>query len=120
MIDLQAIFNQAAVDYFDVAYATADTIHNNVNLGLLPPGTPEQLMLNLNNGVNVTKEGIPLFHLVARRANTDNSISPMAFGRAIQAALDTTCYGCCCNRLSVVGVKFVGSYVLLTLTWGCW
>lgn len=115
---MKAIFNQATADYFDVAYATADSISNNGNLGLLPPGTPEQLMVN--NGVGVTADGIPLFRLVARRASNDG-LSPMAFGRAVQAALDKTCYGYCCNRLSLLRVdQLPGNFVGMTLTWGCW
>lgn len=115
---LRQIFNQATADYFDVAYVSAETIHSNPGLGLLAPGTAEQLMLN--NGVSVTADGIPLFRLVARRADDENR-SPMAFGRAIQAALDKTCYGYCCTRLSLLRVEQLpGNFVGLTLTWGCW
>lgn len=115
---LQQICSQATADYFGVATATAETIHKNPNLGLLPPGAVEQLMLN--GGVGVTADGIPLFRLVARRAN-DDGLSPMVFGHAVQAALDKTCYGYCCNRLSLLRVdQLPGNFVGLTLTWGCW
>lgn len=115
---LQQIFNQAIADYFDVAYATAETIRNNPGLRILTPGTVEQIMLN--NGVDVTADGIPRFRLIVRRAD-DEKRSLMADGRAIQAALDRTCYGYCCNRLSVLRLdQLPGNFLGLTLTWGCW
>ena len=116
---LENIFRQAVSDYFGVAAITADAISKNPNLGLLTPGTPNQLMVN--NGVAVTADGVPVFRAVAIKHRGDIFRSPMEFGQALQGALDAVCYANCLNRLRLVRVnQLPGNYVVLTLTWGNW
>ena len=116
---LNDIFRQAVNDYFGVAAITAEAISKNPDLGLLKPGTPDQL--TVNNGVAVTVDGVPLFRAVAKKRRGDMFRSPMEFGQALQGALDAVCYANCLNRLRLVRVnQLPGNYVGLILTWGNW
>lgn len=55
----------------------------------MAPGIPDQLAVS--NGVDVTANGLPLYYAVVKRRG-DMFRSPMAFGRAVQDALDETTY----------------------------
>ena len=70
------------------------------------------------NGVDVTGNGLPLFRaVVKRRGNVFNS--PLAFGQAVQEALDVTTYRYCLERLRLLRVdQLPGGYIGLTLTVG--
>lgn len=116
---LQQIFNQAIADYPIVADIVATTIQNHADLGLLPPGTPDQLMIP--NGVKVTANGTPIFRLVVRCATMEANYASTKWRRAFQTALDETCYTSGYPRLILRGVKpLPRGYICLALTWGCW
>lgn len=107
----------AAAGYFDVLSVLAEMLRQNAAaLGLMAPGLPEQLALDNGNGVDVTASGLPLFRaVVIRRGNVFNS--PLAFGQAVQEALDATTYRYCLERLRLLRVdNLPGGYVGLTLT----
>lgn len=116
---LQQIFNQAVADYPIVADIVATTIQNHADLGLLPPGTPSQLMIP--NGVKVTANGTPIFRLVVRCATMEANYASTKWRRAFQTALDRTCYTNGYPRLILRGVKpLPRGYICLALTRGCW
>lgn len=112
---LQQILAMAAAGYYDVLCVLFEMLHRfGTTLGLMVPGFAEQLAIN--NGVGVTANGVPLFYVIVRRCGASN-LSPMAFGKAIQEALDTTCYANCCDRLRLLRVdQLANGYVGLTLT----
>lgn len=109
----------AAACYPDVLAVLVEMLrHNAANLGLMAPGIPEQLAIC--NGVDVTANGLPLFRAVVKRRG-DVFGSPMAFGRAVQDALDETTYHYCLDRLRLLRVdQLPGGFVGLTLTLGSW
>lgn len=105
----------AAAGYPDVLSVLAEMLRQNAAaLGLMAPGLPEQLAIC--NGVDVTASGLPLFRaVVIRRGNVFNS--PLAFGQAVQEALDATTYRYCLEHLRLLRVdNLPGGYVGLTLT----
>lgn len=114
---LQQILAMAAAGYYDVLCVLLEMLHRfGTTLGLMVPGFAEQLAIN--NGVSVTANGVPLFYAVVRHCGASN-LSPMAFGKAVQEALDATCYANCCNRLRLLRVdQLPGGCVGLTLTIG--
>lgn len=114
---LNQLLMMAAAGYYDVLCVLLEMLRRYAStLGLMAPGLPEQLALSNGNGVDVTGNGLPLFRaVVKRRGNAFNS--PLAFGKAVQEALDATCYANCCNRLRLLRVdQLPGGYVGLTLT----
>ena len=116
---LYDILMMAAAGYPDVLAVLVEMLrHNAANLGLMAPGIPEQLAIC--NGVDVTAYGLPLFRAVVKRRG-DVFGSPMAFGRAVQDALDETTYHYCLDRLRLLRVdQLPGGFVRLTLTLGSW
>lgn len=92
--------------------------HNAAALGLMAPGIPDQLAVY--NGVGVTENGVPFFlAAVKRRGNVFHS--QMEFGRAVQEALDVTCYANCAERLVLQHVDpLPNGYIGLTLTVEGW
>ena len=116
---LRNILMMAAAYYPDVLAVLVEMLrHNAANLGLMAPGIPEQLAIC--NGVDVTANGLPLFRAVVKRRG-DVFGSPMAFGRAVQDALDETTYHYCLDRLRLLRVdQLPGGFVGLTLTLGSW
>lgn len=116
---LQQILMMAAACYPDVLAVLVEMLrHNAANLGLMAPGIPEQLAIC--NGVDVTANGLPLFRAVVKRRG-DVFGSPMAFGRAVQDALDETTYHYCLDRLRLLRVdQLPGGFVGLTMTLGSW
>ena len=85
-------------------------------LGLMTPGLPEQLAVP--NGVAITDSGVPLYYVAVKRRN-EQFRSPMAFGRAVQEALEATCYANCVPPLVLLRVEQLpGGFVGLTL--GSW
>ncbi|NBI10129.1 hypothetical protein D1641_08870 [Colidextribacter sp. OB.20] len=87
-------------------------------LGLMTPGLPEQLAVP--NGVDVTANGVPLYYVAVKRRN-EQFRSQMAFGKAIQEAIDATCYANCVPPLVLLRVEqLLGGYIGLTLTIGGW
>jgi len=115
---LQQILSAAVAGYYDILAALLEMLRQNgAALGLMIPGLPEQLGLYNGNGVDVTRDGVPLYRAVVRRRG-DVFRSPMAFGQAVQAALDETCYANCMTRLRLLRVDTLpGDCVGLTLTW---
>lgn len=114
---IQQILMMAAAGYPDVLSVLAETLRQNAAaLGLMAPGFPEQLALNNGNGVEVTGNGLPLFRaVVKRRGNVFHS--PLAFGQAVQEALDATTYRYCLDRLRLLRVdQLPDGYIGLTLT----
>ena len=114
---LQQMLAMAAVGYPDVLSVLVEMLRQNATaLGLMAPGLPEQLAIC--NGVDVTGNGLPLFRaVVKRRGNVFNS--PLAFGQAVQEALDVTTYRYCLERLRLLRVdQLPGGYIGLTLTVG--
>jgi len=114
---LQQILAMAAAGYYDVLTVLAEMLHREgAALGLMAPGLPEQLGLYNGSGVDVTRDGVPLYRAVVRRRG-DVFRSPMAFGQAVQAALDEICYANCMTRLRLLRVDTLpGGYVGLTLS----
>lgn len=112
---LRQIFSIAAAGYYDVLFFLAATLHRyGPALGLMIPGFPEQL--GINSGIDVTDNGVPLYYAVVKRCGETNR-PPMAFGKALQEALDATSYQNCVNRIVLLQVKpLPGGYVGLTLT----
>ena len=112
---LHNILMMAAACYPDVLAILVEMLrHNAANLGLMAPGIPEQLAIC--NSVDVTANGLPLFRAVVKRRG-DVFGSPMAFGKAIQEAIDATCYANCVQQLVLLRVdNLPGGYVGLTLT----
>ena len=87
---LRNILMMAAAYYPDVLAVLVEMLRRNAaNLGLMAPGIPDQLAVS--NGVDVTANGLPLYYAVVKRRG-DMFRSPMAFGQAVQEALDATCY----------------------------
>lgn len=85
-------------------------------LGLMAPGLPEQLAVP--NGVGVTANGVPLYYVAVKRRN-EQFRSPLAFGRAVQEALEATCYASCLPPLVLLRVEQLpGGFVGLTLSVG--
>lgn len=86
-------FNQqmmAIALYYDVLDIVAEMLRKYAAaLGLMTPGLPEQLAVP--NGVAITDSGVPLYYVAVKRRN-EQFRSPMAFGQAVQEALDATCY----------------------------
>lgn len=101
--------------YYNALYMLYEMLHKfGPALGLMVPGIPEQLAIN--NGVDVTVNGVPLFRAVVKRRGESN-LFPMAFGKAVQGALDETTYHYCLDRLRLLRVdQLPGGYVGLTLT----
>ena len=61
-----------------------------------------------------------LYYAVVKRRG-DMFRSPMAFGRAVQDALDETTYANCLDRLRLLRVdQLPGGFVGLTMTLGSW
>lgn len=116
---LQQILMMAAAGYPDVLAVLVEMLRKYAaTLGLMAPGIPEQLAID--NGVGVTANGVPLYYAVVKR-HGDMFRSPMAFGRAVQEALDATTYANCLDRLRLLRVdQLPGGYVGLTLTVGSW
>lgn len=86
-------------------------------LGLLIPCVPEQLVYS--NGITMDDRGRLVFRVVARRR--DYSCLSIVFGRSIQSALDSICYGNYFQRLILTGItELPGGFVGFTLVWGCW
>lgn len=114
---LNQLLMMAAAGYPDVLAVLVEMLHKyGPTLGLMVPGIPEQLAID--NGVGVTTNGIPIYQAVVKRRG-DVFRSPMAFGQAVQEALDATCYQNCLPRLVLVRVdQLPGGYVGLTLTVG--
>lgn len=112
---LQQILMMAAAGYPDVLAVLVEMLRRNAaNLGLMAPGIPDQLAVS--NGVDVTANGLPLYYAVVKRRG-DMFRSPMAFGRAVQDALDETTYANCLDRLRLLRVdQLPGGFVGLTLT----
>ena len=115
----QQILAMAAAAYPDVLAVVAEMLRKYAaTLGLMAPGIPEQLAIC--NGVDVTANGLPLFRAVVKRRG-DMFRSPMAFGRAVQDALDETTYANCLDRLRLLRVdQLPGGFVGLTMTLGSW
>lgn len=103
--------------YYDVLCLVHEMLRRyGTTLSLMVPGFAEQLAIN--NGVSVTANGVPLFYVIVRRCGASN-LSPMAFGKAVQEALDATCYANCCDRLRLLRVEQGPSgLIALTLTIG--
>lgn len=116
---LRNILMMAAAYYPDVLAVLVEMLRRNAaNLGLMAPGIPDQLAVS--NGVDVTANGLPLYYAVVKRRG-DMFRSPMAFGRAVQDALDETTYANCLDRLRLLRVdQLPGGFVGLTLTLGSW
>ena len=116
---LRNILMMAAAYYPDVLAVLVEMLRHNADaLGLMAPGIPEQLAIC--NGVDVTANGLPLFRAVVKRRG-DVFRSPMAFGRAVQEALDETTYANCLDRLRLLRVdQLPGGFVGLTMTLGSW
>ena len=114
---LNQLLMMAAAGYPDVLAVLVEMLRKYAaTLGLMVPGIPEQLAID--NGVGVTANGIPVYYAVAKR-HGDVFHSPMAFGRAVQEALDATTYANCLDRLRLLRVdQLPGGYVGLTLTIG--
>lgn len=92
----QQILAMAAAGYPDVLAVVAEMLRKYAaTLGLMVPGIPDQL--------------------------GDMFRSPMAFGKAIQEAIDATCYANCVPPLVLLRVQQLpGGFVGLTLTLGSW
>ena len=118
-LHLQKILLMAAEGYPDVLAVVAEMLRKYAaTLGLMVPGIPDQLAVG--NGVDVTANGLPLYYAVAKR-HGDMFRSPMAFGKAIQEAIDATCYANCVPPLVLLRVQQLpGGFVGLTLTLGSW
>ena len=103
--------------YYDVLDVVAEMLRKYAPaLGLMTPGLPEQLAVP--NGVAITDSGVPLYYVAVKRRN-EQFRSPMAFGRAVQEALEATCYANCCPPLVLLRVEQLpGGFVGLTL--GSW
>ena len=116
---LRNILMMAAAYYPDVLAVLVEMLRRNAaNLGLMAPGIPDQLAVS--NGVDVTANGLPLYYAVVKRRG-DMFRSPMAFGRAVQDALDETTYANCLDRLRLLRVdQLPGGFVGLTMTLGSW
>ena len=116
---LRNILMMAAAYYPDVLAVLVEMLRHNADaLGLMAPGIPEQLAIC--NGVDVTANGLPLFRAVVKRRG-DVFDSPIAFGRAVQDALDKTTYHYCLDRLRLLRVdQLPGGFVGLTMTLGSW
>lgn len=116
---LQQILMMAAAGYPDVLAVLVEMLRKYAAaLGLMAPGIPDQLAVS--NGVDVTANGLPLYYAVVKR-HGDMFRSPMAFGRAVQEALDETTYANCLQRLVLLRVdQLPGGFVGLTLTLGSW
>lgn len=113
-------FNQqmmAIAIYYDVLDIVAEMLRKYAAaLGLMTPGLPEQLAVP--NGVDVTANGVPLYYVAVKRRN-EQFRSPMAFGRAVQEALEATCYANCVPPLVLLRVEQLpGGFIGLTL--GSW
>jgi len=111
------ILMMAATIYPEVLALVASMLQQHAAaLGLMTPGLPEQLAVP--NGVAITDSGVPLYYVAVKRRN-EQFRSPMAFGQAVQEALDLTVYENCLPRLVLVRVdQLPGGYVGLTLTVG--
>ena len=105
--------------YYDVLDVVAEMLRKYAPaLGLMTPGLPEQLAVP--NGVAITDSGVPLYYVAVKRRN-EQFRSPMAFGRAVQEALDETTYANCLDRLRLLRVdQLPGGFVGLTMTLGSW
>ena len=101
--------------YFDILCALLEMLRKYAApLGLMVPGIPEQLAIE--NGIDVTANGVPLFRAAVKRRR-EVFRSPRAFGQAVQEALDMIAYENCFPRLVLVRVdQLPGGYVGLTLT----
>lgn len=103
---LAEIFRNAVNNYFDVSSAVAGTVRKNAaNLGLHAPGMTEQIMID--NGVDVTENGMPLFGVIVHRRR-DNTRSNRELGLAIQDALDGYCYQNCIPRIYLLRMENLG------------
>lgn len=113
-------FQQLLMCYYDVLCVLAEMLHQHAAaLGLMAPGLPNQL--GINNGVDVTANGQPIYYAVVPRRNSSEIQSIRALRVAVQDALDVVCYGADFGRLYVLSARYLpGGYVGLTLTWGCW
>jgi len=106
------------ISYFEILYILLEMLHHNgTALGLMAPGLPEQLGLYNGKGVDVTSDGVPLYRAVVRRRGNTPFRSPLAFGQAVQDALDEACYSSGFYRLRLLRVDpLPGGCVGLTLT----
>lgn len=86
---------------------------NSSTLGLMVPGCPEQLAIQ--NWLGISANGQPFCRAAVLR-RTNNFHSQLEFGRAVQKALDATCYANCTNRLLLVAVEeYPDDYIVLSL-----
>ena len=114
------ILMMAAAIYPEVLALVASMLQQHAAaLGLMTPGLPEQLALD--NGVGVTNSGVPVFGVVVKRRQTSTFSSQLAFGRAVQEALNEVAYSNCTAPLYLLRVQQLpGGFVGLTLTLGSW
>ena len=119
ILQSQQILATLAACYPNVLAVLFEMLHKfGTALGAMIPGLPDQLAVQ--NGVDITPDGVPVFRaVICCRGNAFRS--PMEFGRAIQDALDATCYEYCIDRLRLLRViQLPGNRVGLVLTWGTW
>lgn len=118
MNNLNQQLMMAAAIYPDILAIVTELLHRYAAaLGLMVPGVPEQLALD--NGVGVTNSGVPVFGVVVKRRQTSSFSSQLAFGRAVQEALNEVAYSTCSVPLYLLSVKpLPGGFVGLTLTVG--
>ena len=120
----KSVYNQilmmAAAEYYDVLSVLAEMLHQHAAaLGLMAPGFPQQL--GINNGVDVTANGQPIYYAVVPCRNSREVRSIRVLRAELQDALDEVCYGADFGRLYVLSARYLpGGYVGLTLTWGVW
>lgn len=113
----QVFLMSPADQYGLMAYILSDTIcKNDQKLGLLPPGSPEQVCMN-NGFVLSPSTGMLVYRMVVIRRRT-SYLADRDFCNNLQDALDAYCYSHNYLRLCLRGFKRVGTtHIILALTW---